>query len=265
MQIELWPIGVAQCLRSTMTSISKWEVPLCSNWIPLHWRIHRQFKQFDPTSESTCHYCCSINATASLLFLQFSSLGPQGLLVQVVSVPKIENSFFFSSVLPPPLLPKAKQHTPLKDIVVMDRAVRDMMDMGMEDMTMVFHTQFADLFCPIWSSFIAVLTTVIKSGVSFQRSILCSFMIARRQMWFLLIFFFPLPVPISLSLSCRGQSFYLERLNLRHMLDHISSLEECSKVVPACFHIITNVTISIRWSGWMNGEDLFTSGRVSVG
>ena len=50
--------------------------------------------------------CCSINATASLLFLQFSSLGPQGLLVQVVSVPKIENSFFFSSVLPPPLLPK---------------------------------------------------------------------------------------------------------------------------------------------------------------
>ena len=64
----------------------------------------------------------------------------------------------------------------------MDRAVRDMMDMGMEDMTMVFHTQFADLFGTIWSSFIAVLTTVIKSGVSFQRSILCSFMIARRQM-----------------------------------------------------------------------------------
>ena len=108
MQIELWPIGVAQCLRFTMTSISKWEVPLCSSLAPtgslyIEGSTGNSSNLISHQSQRVSqHYCCSINATASLLFLQFSSLGPQGLPVQVVSVPKIENSFFFSSVLPPP-------------------------------------------------------------------------------------------------------------------------------------------------------------------
>ena len=212
MQIELWPIGVAQCLRFTMTSISKWEVPLCSNWIPLHWRIHRQFKQFDLTSESTCQ---------SALLLQhqrnsFSSFPPVFLLrtarTSGSSRFRAKNWKFlllqFSSS-PPFSLSQTTSSTQGHGCNGQGSQGHDGHGHGGHDHGLLY--PIADLFGPIWSSFIAVLTTVvIKSGVSFQRSILCSFMIARRQMWFLLIFFFPPPLP-SLSPSLVADSLFTSR------------------------------------------------------